>query len=528
MTGAWGAGFDRGTDATMEHSDETRAIALRMLLENGARMRFAMRGRSMLPLLREPMVLEVERNAPVRFGDVLVFRGPEKTTAHRVIRRVPGAWITGGDAQGWCERVADADVLGRVVAVRRDATPGAPRVDTMVWHARGRARALRHFAVLAYRSLVRRVAGPTPFAALIAALAAARRNDRRAFIAACSDVKPDALTAIARRHGCVGLLADARRRFGIQQADDAFARARWASALRSGRYETAVADVVRVLAAAQLRFVLLKGAARTYARVPNAALHLSGDIDVMLDPDDIDAARERLGALGYYPSPTWSMYALHHHEVPLVAPERPPVELHTALAPPGHFSLPLDTRSMLARTRAVDGPAGRALVFDDAATVLHLCVHAFGLWPLRDLVLAGEALARLSGGERDALAREIAAETREATRLRTAFAVAGALAGIPVASTPQVRRYASWAARREQLPTRLYHRAHIADALAAGAPVENRAYWTTPVRALAKMTFTALLLLWALALPRQQLHLVEPVEHGRDVVIDDVGGRRVD
>lgn len=512
----------------MEHSDETRAAALSMLLEHGTRTRFAMRGRSMLPLLCEPMVLEVERNAPVRFGDVLVFRGPQKTTAHRVIRRVPGAWITGGDAQGWCERVADADVLGRVVAVRRDRSPGAPRVDTMLWHVRGRARALRHLAVLAARSLVRRVAGPTPFAALIAALAAARRDDRGAFAAACSAVRPDTLTAIARRHGCVGLLADARRRFGIEQPDDAFARVRWSSALRSGRYESAVADVVRVLADGQLRFVLLKGAARTYAREPNASLHLSGDIDVMLDPDDIEAARERLGVLGYHPSPRWSMYARHHHEIPLIAPERPPVELHTALAPPDHFSLALDARSMITRTRAVDGSAGRALVFDDAATVLHLCVHAFGLLPLRDLVLAGDALRRLDDAKRDALAHEIARETREATRLRTAFAVAGALAGVPVAATARVRRYAAWAARREQLPAGLYHRAHVADALAAGAPVENGAYWTSPLRALSKIALTPLLLLWALALPREQLHLVEPVQHRRDVALDDVGGRRVD
>lgn len=512
----------------MEHSDETRAIALSMLLENGSRARFAMRGRSMLPLLREPMVLEVERNAPVRFGDVLVFRGPEKTTAHRVIRRVPGAWITGGDAQAWCERVPDADVLGRVVAVRRDRSPGAPRVDGLLWHARGRARALRHLAVLARGSLVRRIAGPTSFATLIAALAAARRDDRAAFIAACAAVRPDALTAIARRHGCVGLLADARRRFGIEQGDDHFARARWSSALRSGRYETAVADVVRVLADAQLRFVLLKGAARAYAREPNASLHLSGDIDVMLDPDDIDAAREHLGALGYHPSPVWSMYARHHHEIPLIAPERPPVELHTALAPPDHFSLPLDARSMFARTRTVDGPAGRALVFDDAATVLHLCVHAFGLTPLRDLVLAGDALARLGAAERDALVREIARETREANRLRTAFAVAGALAGIPVPATPQVRRYAAWVARREQLPTGIYHRAHVADAVAAGAPVENGAYWTSPLRALGKIVLTPLLLAWALALPRQQLHLVEAVQHRRDVALDGVAGRRVD
>ena len=512
----------------MEHSDETRAAALSMLLESGARTRFAMRGRSMLPLLREPMVLEVERNAPVRFGDVLVFRGPQKTTAHRVIRRVPGAWITGGDAQAWCERVADADVLGRVVAVRRDDAPGAPRVDTALWHARGRARALRHLAVLAGRSLVRRVAGPTPFAALIAALAAAERGDRGAFLGACAAVRADALSAIARRHGCVGVLAAARRRFGVEQGDDEFARVRWSSALRSGRYETAVADVVRVLAGARLRFVLLKGAARTYARQPNASLHLSGDIDVMLDPDDIDAAREHLGVLGYHPSPVWSMYARHHHEIPLIAPERPPVELHTALAPPDHFSLPLDARSMLARTRAVDGPAGRALVFDDAATVLHLCVHAFGIVPLRDLVLAGEALARLGDAERDALAREIARETREATRLRAAFAVAGALAGIPVPTTPQVRRYAAWAARREQLPAGLYHRAHVADAVAAGAPVENGAYWTSPARALGKIALTPLLLLWALALPRQELHLVEPFQHGRDVALENIAGRRVD
>lgn len=478
-----------------------RDAAVSLLLACGKRTRLAMRGTSMLPLLREPMVLDVEAAARVRFGDVLVFRGEDRVVAHRVIRRLPGAWITAGDAQSWCERVPDSAVLGRVVAVRSNADPGSRRVDTALWRARGRAVALHRLGVVAARSLRRRACGPTAFGALIEALLAARSGDRARFVAACESVPAAALHAVALRHRCAGILEDARRRVGLDRCHDELARARWGSVLRFGRYASAVAEVVRALQTGGVRFALLKGAARTYAAESNADLHLSADIDVLVDPDDVDAARRALAALGYATAASHDLPANHHHEVPLVAPDRPDVELHTALAPPAHFTMMLDARTMLARTRVIEGAAGPALVLDDVASVLHLCVHAFAFMPLRDLVIAGELLARLGEDARAAVMREIDGERLERTRVRAALVVAGALGGVPIATTRRVRRYVAWVVRREQLPRWLHVRAHVADAIAARAPVANGWYGTSPVRVLGKLVLGPLLVGWARALP---------------------------
>jgi hypothetical protein len=122
-----------------------RAIA-RVATESGRRVRFEMRGRSMLPLLREPMLLEVaplSRRSSV--GDVLVFAWGDIQVAHRVIGYDGENYRTCGDACPLVtENVAPCKVLGRVEAVWQDGSPSTRRIDDGFHRLRGRCFAYSH------------------------------------------------------------------------------------------------------------------------------------------------------------------------------------------------------------------------------------------------------------------------------------------------------------------------------------------------------------------------------------------------
>lgn len=120
--------------------------ALRFATEACGRVRLAMRGNSMLPLLHEPMVLDV---APLRrrarFGEVIVFAEGERWVVHRVLGYTADGYITGGDAlPDLTESPTLAAVLGRVRAVWSDDSAAARRVDgplfriRSAWYARRR------------------------------------------------------------------------------------------------------------------------------------------------------------------------------------------------------------------------------------------------------------------------------------------------------------------------------------------------------------------------------------------------------
>lgn len=113
---------------------------VRALLASGHRVRLAMRGPSMAPLLREPMIIEVEPlRAPAVLGDVLLYEAGGACVAHRVFGRGGGWYRTSGDAPpAIAELVPETAVLGRVAAVWSDATPSARRVDGPLYLLRGR------------------------------------------------------------------------------------------------------------------------------------------------------------------------------------------------------------------------------------------------------------------------------------------------------------------------------------------------------------------------------------------------------
>ncbi len=130
----------------------------RVVVERGRQAKLAIRGVSMLPLLGEPMTIDVEAlRHPARVGDVLVFRAGDTYVAHRVLRRFGERYVTGGDAYPEIvEHVDSADVLGRVSAVWSDARPGAVRIDTAFHRLRGLLYARARPARLAVRGVVGR------------------------------------------------------------------------------------------------------------------------------------------------------------------------------------------------------------------------------------------------------------------------------------------------------------------------------------------------------------------------------------
>ena len=116
-----------------------RAAVAQVVVESGRTARLALRGTSMLPLLRERMALEVRAvGRGARVGDVLVFAQGESYVAHRVVGRRGVDYLTCGDAQPEItEQVAPAAVLGRVVAVWSDLSGDARRVDDWRHRLRG-------------------------------------------------------------------------------------------------------------------------------------------------------------------------------------------------------------------------------------------------------------------------------------------------------------------------------------------------------------------------------------------------------
>lgn len=145
-------------------SAATRLAVARVAVEGGRGARLAIRGGSMLPLLREPMTIDVRAlRRRARIGEVLVFRAGEAYVAHRVVGHAGAICLTSGDAQPEVvERVAPADVLGVVEAVWSDDSPAAVRVDTAVHRWRGLLYARARTARLAARRVIARLARARP------------------------------------------------------------------------------------------------------------------------------------------------------------------------------------------------------------------------------------------------------------------------------------------------------------------------------------------------------------------------------
>jgi hypothetical protein len=477
---------------------QTAIAAVKLLLASRSPARLAMQGTSMLPLLHEPMVLELAPiNGRLRAGDIVVFEYEGKLVAHRLTARRGCTIETCGDARPASPEYPDPQMLvGKVVAVRADESASAPRIDSTVFRLRGllyartrKARALagslspmlcRMWAALPWRR--KRL-----YDALFVLTAAAERNDRWALAQACSTADPAAVAPLVRRHGCSGVIVNALAAFDVTGGNAQSLRAVLQPHGRDVVLLTLAArqrlnEVIRVLDQERITFALLKGAARLYRDEPGAWLVASGDFDILVPSSQLDRAVYALKARGYDDGPYRALRSSyrqrHHHAAPLLPPGGGfAVELHIALAPPGTLSTPLDWDALRTRMERVSGSQGEVFCLDAYAAALHLAVHSLGLRRLRDTLLLARALAKLDAPSLAALRRVVAAERTDPVRLGAAFVLAARMAGLDWPATPDERAYLRWVARREDIPLYFAQRSQLAEGWYASRRRPSRLAW---------------------------------------------------
>jgi hypothetical protein len=462
---------------------------VKLLAGSSSEPRLAMRGVSMTPLLREPMVLRLGPcGSDRRVGDVLVFERDGQLVAHRLTSMRGGLIQTCGDAFPWSPEYPELrSIVGKVIAVMASDSPDAPRVDTPIFRLRGvykaRCRWLRSIPFRLTTSARRAAnimpwARKRPFVALVQAMSAAVRDDKRAFELAIASVHPAAIAAVARRHGCSATLVETASRMKSEVPAALYLRRSLREVgrsvvLRGIAIKMQINQVVTTLARAGIRFALLKGAARLYRDEPGATLHASSDLDILVPASDLDAAAAALREQGYHEradAQRQTRYRERHHHA---APLHPPgpgcaIELHVALAPPGNLSIPLDWEALESSLAQADGPAGPVLCLDDVGAALHYAVHAIGLHRLRDSLLLAQLLRRLSKSDLERLRRIVMSEQADPIRLDSAVALAARMAGVGWPASGPVEEYLRWYLRREDVPLYFAHRSQLAEGWFAG------------------------------------------------------------
>lgn len=134
--------------------------------------------------------------------------------------------------------------------------------------------------------------------------------------------------------------------------------------------------ITRALDSAGIPCIVLKGLHLALAYYDHPVLRSMGDIDLLVEVENLDRARLTLIELGYLTvTPRGRLSSPgHHHYPPLVRPNSLPVELHYALQP---ASIPIfvDVRALWRRSIPLHsrGVQARALCPEDL--LLHLCIH---------------------------------------------------------------------------------------------------------------------------------------------------------
>lgn len=137
----------------------------------------------------------------------------------------------------------------------------------------------------------------------------------------------------------------------------------------------------RTLTPVGVRFVLLKGTAYAAANLPNAAGRQIGDLDILIDADDLPRAEAALLAAGW----EWvksdpyddAYYRNHMHELPpLIHRERDRmIDVHHTILPLTHRARP-DAAAMLAdAVQSLPGGNGSFLLLSPPDMVIHCAAH---------------------------------------------------------------------------------------------------------------------------------------------------------
>lgn len=467
-------------------SAQTQARLVRVATKNGSSARIAMRGASMLPSLHEPMVLEIgallSRPKP---SQIVIFDAGSRLVAHRVIAVSSNRVLCCGDASGTpFDDVPISKLLGLVVAIYASGEPGAARVDTLFFKVRGRFFAskiqlricLQKLGAFKAAALTimpwRRARNFTLLTRLMGAICRGESSHARELLQTC-DLPSVAL--VAKRHRCAAMLSawlntlEPESSAHLSGLKKALEPDRFAASIRTSMIRTQIMEIVKLLSEDGLDAVLLKGAARMYTGVADWRLHDSSDIDVLLEPSEIERAVRLLKRNGYrhqHAANKSSFYDSHRHVAPLYPEGKgAAVELHRAISTPGELSTPLDYAS-LQRYFVRSGPSARGVsVFNHAGTALHLLVHGHLRIAFRDVVLIADALRNMDASARESLKRVVDKEKRQPARLGAVLHAAAVCAGLAKEFPPSsaVLRAFRWSMLREDLPRPLRARPELAD-----------------------------------------------------------------
>ncbi len=325
------------------------------------------------------------------------------------------------------------------------------------------------------------------FAALVAAVQAIEQNRPDDLTALLTTASREGLLRAAARHRCLGFLRRGILGMGVRtaQARELVASLRayaGKAAVLAYAVRPQVASLVSALSDGDVRYVLLKGAARLFRGRQEADDDTMYDLDVLVARADAGRAWGILRDAGYRPAGgevEERRYTLrHHHLAPLQPPGVGlPVELHLQLAPRRMLSLSTDYEACEPHLERVVVGSLTAPCLNDVGMVIHMAIHGVGVHRLYDVIQIARAVRN---GEVYARAWQVlSCERRQQAAVLAPLVLGARLAGRDVACPPRVERYLAWVMRREALPAYVRDRSQVMDAwFCNGGRLLGPALWT--------------------------------------------------
>jgi len=146
---------------------------------------------------------------------------------------------------------------------------------------------------------------------------------------------------------------------------------------RSGLFSIELERLAHNLEGSGIECLVLKGASLALTVYGSPAERFMGDLDLLVRPDQVDVALDRLLALGY--TSPWSAeavrgYRTHHYHLPLAGPHGHIVELHWDLVKPGR-RYGLDPSEVIERSIPLPGFVGTLRMPGVEDQILHAAVQ---------------------------------------------------------------------------------------------------------------------------------------------------------
>ncbi len=147
------------------------------------------------------------------------------------------------------------------------------------------------------------------------------------------------------------------------------------ASFRAAELADAAAAAVDALDANGITVLWLKGAALAMQHPAGFSVRGMGDLDLLVDPAQLEAARLALRAAGWADGEAPDAYLSHHHDAPMVRRGGLRLELHSSLFIPGHPFAPESASVWLSRAKRIDWGARAVHVLPATWHVVHASIH---------------------------------------------------------------------------------------------------------------------------------------------------------